>query len=256
MKKRTMAIVLFIAAIGAPLLVEAATQNSKEYLEAASALEAGETYPAFLKAVAGSKIDDPAAIALVAKAYLFGLGTVKHHATAVTHYERAAAAGYPPAQFALARLLETGLGVKQDNERAAKLMLAAADQGLAWAMFSTAMFFENGTGVAKDPQAAFKWYSLAAEHLPPGEGGLGREAAAKRDALSPSLNADQRSGAEREIRAWNRAKRTIDPNWTRKASELPSLEDEVAAVRKAQSLPPARRDPRDSLSSSYFPKNN
>ncbi len=256
MKQWTLAALLLCTAMGTSQFVLASTNNSNDYLEAAAALEAGEPYPAFLKAVAGSRSNDPGAMALVAKAYLFGQGTIKHYATAVTHYEKAAALNYPPAQFALARLLEVGLGAKQDPERAAKLMLSAADQGLAWAMFSIAMYFENGTGVTKDIQSAYKWYSLAADFLPMGNDGLGKEAGTKRDSLLQSLSPTQKTDAEREIRAWKRVKRTIDPNWTRKASELPSLESEIAALRNAQSRPPAPKDPRDSLSSTYFPKNN
>jgi len=138
----------------------------------------------------------------------------------------AAAMGYPPAQFHLARLYETGgpgivkddvearrwteqaarggeakamhnlalyyyegAGIGKDPVKAAEWFRRAADLGLTDSQYNLGRLYEDGVGVAKDPAAAYHWYSLAARS---GDA----EARASADRVAQLLTPDARAAAE------------------------------------------------------------
>ena len=81
---------------------------------------------------------------------------------AVRWFERAADAGFAPAQFRLASLNEKGEGVKKDVQAARRLYLAAADKGHAKAMHNLAVLYAEGIDGKPDYKAASEWFRKAA----------------------------------------------------------------------------------------------
>ena len=81
---------------------------------------------------------------------------------AVRWFERAAEAGFAPAQFRLASLNEKGDGVKKDVQAARRLYLAAAGKGHAKAMHNLAVLYAEGIDGKPDYKAASEWFRKAA----------------------------------------------------------------------------------------------
>ena len=81
---------------------------------------------------------------------------------AVRWFERAADAGFAPAQFRLASLNEKGDGVKKDVQAARRLYLAAAGKGHAKAMHNLAVLYAEGIDGKPDYKAASEWFRKAA----------------------------------------------------------------------------------------------
>ena len=81
---------------------------------------------------------------------------------AVRWFERAADAGFAPAQFRLASLNEKGEGMKKDVQAARRLYLAAADKGHAKAMHNLAVLYAEGIDGKPDYKAASEWFRKAA----------------------------------------------------------------------------------------------
>ena len=81
---------------------------------------------------------------------------------AVRWLERAADAGFAPAQFRLASLNEKGEGLKKDVQAARRLYLAAADKGHAKAMHNLAVLYAEGIDGKPDYKAASEWFRKAA----------------------------------------------------------------------------------------------
>ena len=77
-------------------------------------------------------------------------------------YAKAAAQGFPSAQFNLGNFYEDGTGVAQDFKTAAALYAKAAAQGLPSAQFNLGVLYEHGEGVAQDFKAAAELYAKAA----------------------------------------------------------------------------------------------
>jgi localization factor PodJL len=83
---------------------------------------------------------------------------------AVRWLERAADAGFAPAQFRLASLNEKGDGLKKDIQAARRLYLAAAGKGHAKAMHNLAVLYAEGIDGKPDYKAASEWFRKAASY--------------------------------------------------------------------------------------------
>ncbi len=82
--------------------------------------------------------------------------------------ESAAAAGYPDAQFELAKLYEQGLGVAQDPRRALTLYQTAADQNFPDALNDLGFFHYYGSlGLPVDKVRALDYFRRAADQRHP-----------------------------------------------------------------------------------------
>ena len=77
-------------------------------------------------------------------------------------FERAANAGFAPAQFRLASLNEKGEGLKKDLPAARRLYLAAAGKGHAKAMHNLAVLYAEGIDGKPDYKVAAQWFRKAA----------------------------------------------------------------------------------------------
>ena len=86
------------------------------------------------------------------------------HARGRRWFERAADAGFAPAQFRLASLNEKGEGVKKDMQAARRLYLAAAGKGHAKAMHNLAVLYAEGIDGKPDYKAASEWFRKAASY--------------------------------------------------------------------------------------------
>lgn len=78
------------------------------------------------------------------------------------YYELAAAQGHADAAHALALKYLLGRGISASDERAAYWYAQAAKAGDVAAQYTLASFYERGTGVEVDLQQALQWYNAAA----------------------------------------------------------------------------------------------
>jgi TPR repeat protein len=99
--------------------------------------------------------------------YATGKTVQKDMDQALTHYRKAAARGYAPAQAIMGLHYERGMGVKQDYAEALKWYKKAGDQGHPGALNNIGRMYRDGVGVKKDDSEAIKWYRLAADHGSP-----------------------------------------------------------------------------------------
>ena len=93
-----------------------------------------------------------------------GRGVSKNMEEALRWIERAADAGFVPAQFRLASLYEKGDGPKKNLDKARRLYLAAAQKGHAKAMHNLAVVYAEGIDGKPDYKAAARWFRKAASH--------------------------------------------------------------------------------------------
>lgn len=83
---------------------------------------------------------------------------------AVTWYERAAAAGLPDAQYAMAQIYETGFGGREQNlAEARKWLERAASENYDTAQLDLGTWLIDGRGGEADPEKGFAWLKRAAE---------------------------------------------------------------------------------------------
>lgn len=94
------------------------------------------------------------------RAHHLGVGTVQDKGAALTHYQKAAAAGEPAAMDFIG--WEYQEGGPSEQQTAVEWYRKAADQGLAGAMDHLGWCFEKGLGVPQDYTQAVAWYSKAA----------------------------------------------------------------------------------------------
>ncbi|MCQ0987624.1 hypothetical protein [Jiella marina] len=83
---------------------------------------------------------------------------------AVKWYRKAAAQGYPAAQFTLGLIYSHGKNVSRDWLEAVSWYRKAADQGHTAAQDSLGHMYHMGKGVSKNAIEAVKWYRKAADH--------------------------------------------------------------------------------------------
>jgi localization factor PodJL len=136
---------------------EAIASTGKPHVDALPA----SISPVLRHALAAS---DPAAEYEVGIRYAEGRGLPQSTAEAARWLERAAHAGFAPAQFRLAGLNEKGDGVKKDVQAARKLYLAAAGRGHAKAMHNLAVLFAEGVDGKPDYKAAAQWFQKASNY--------------------------------------------------------------------------------------------
>ena len=96
--------------------------------------------------------------------YAEGRGVPQNLQEAARWFERAANAGFAPAQFRLASLNEKGDGLKKDLQAARRLYLAAADKGHAKAMHNLAVLYAEGIDGKPDYKVAAQWFRKAASY--------------------------------------------------------------------------------------------
>ncbi len=78
------------------------------------------------------------------------------------YYELAAAQGHPDAAHALALKYLLGRGIAPSDEQAAHWYSQAAKAGDVAAQYTLGSFYERGAGVERDLQIALQWYNAAA----------------------------------------------------------------------------------------------
>jgi localization factor PodJL len=105
---------------------------------------------------------NPAAEYEIGARYAEGRGVPQNSQEAIRWFEKAANAGFIPAQFRLASLNEKGDGVKKDVQAARRLYLAAAGKGHAKAMHNLAVLYAEGIDGKPDFKAAGQWFRKAA----------------------------------------------------------------------------------------------
>jgi TPR repeat protein len=103
-------------------------------------------------------------------------------------YERAAQAGFPPAQYNYGLMLDRGLGGPEDKPAARRWYEAAAGEGLGPAQYALAVLLARGEGGETDPLHAYMWLLIASES---GEA----QAAPTAEALAAELTVAQREEA-------------------------------------------------------------
>lgn len=82
---------------------------------------------------------------------------------AMPYFAKAADAGVPDAQYALAQLYEYGKGVEADDIQARNWLQAAAKNGLAIAQIEYGIWLINGKGGPARPEDGFHFLKFAAE---------------------------------------------------------------------------------------------
>jgi localization factor PodJL len=136
---------------------EAIAPTGKPHIDALPA----SISPALRHALAAS---DPAAEYELGIRYAEGRGLPQSTAEAARWLERAAHAGFAPAQFRFAGLNEKGDGLKKDVQTARKLYLAAAGKGHAKAMHNLAVLYAEGVDGKPDYKAAAQWFQKASNY--------------------------------------------------------------------------------------------
>jgi localization factor PodJL len=113
---------------------------------------------------AGIAAQEPAAEYEMASRYAEGRGVPQDLQEAARWFERAADAGFVPAQFRLAGLNEKGEGLKKDLQAARRLYLSAANKGHAKAMHNLAVLYAEGVEGEPDYKMAAQWFRKAAAY--------------------------------------------------------------------------------------------
>ena len=141
----------------APAKPETVAPTGKPHIDALPA----SISPALRHALAAS---DPAAEYELGIRYAEGRGLTQSTAEAARWLERAANAGFAPAQFRLAGLNEKGDCVRKDLQNARRLYLAAAGKGHAKAMHNLAVLYAEGVDGKADYKAAAQWFQKASNY--------------------------------------------------------------------------------------------
>jgi len=113
--------------------------------------------------------------------------------TAIEIFTKAAMAGDPEAQVALANLYHFGEGLTQNLAVAANWYKAAAHLGDETAQANLGMFYAEGMGVERDAVSTYVWWSRAGAQGHAWAGDKARE-------LGRSLDETQHSDAARRLR--------------------------------------------------------
>jgi localization factor PodJL len=161
------------------------------YTTAVSQLQANDAkaLPTLIRAAAAGY---PAAQFHLSKIYeRGGAGQTADLVKARMWAERAAKAGVAEAMFNLGLFMYEGQGGPPDLPGAADWFTRAAKLGLKDAQYNLARLYENGYGVTQNFSLAYQWYLVAADVS--GD----KEAHADADRLRPTLTAEGRKTAER-----------------------------------------------------------
>ncbi len=231
------------------------TKPPPDFSAIASDYERGDHAAAFAGATSALRhTGDAKARTLIARLYLLGQGTVRHVPTALMHYEKAAMAGYAPAQWMYAAMLDRGLGVAANPANAMKWLQAAAEQGHLGAILSLAEKLQAGSGITADVQAAEKWLLIATRLAGPTATEVATRVGAVRKMRTEELSARDLALAEESAVKWLREKRTVDPEWLRPVNAMADL-GEVANFHKAARKPgEGDKNETSAFTRDYFPK--
>ena len=162
------------------------------YATAVAQLQARDDAKAFSTLVRAAAAGYPAAQFHLSKIYeRGGAGQSPDLAKARMWAERAAKAGVAEAMFNLGLFMYEGQGGPPDLPGAADWFTRAAKLGLKDAQYNLARLYENGYGVTQNFSLAYQWYLVAADVS--GD----KEAHADADRLRPTLTAEGRKAAER-----------------------------------------------------------
>ena len=98
----------------------------------------------------------------------FSLGAMLYHggndtAQAIEWFRKAAAQGYPSAEFQMGQLYDFGFGVAEDDREAIAWYRKAAEHGHAAGQRAVGDFYRKGRGVDADAAEAVRWYRRGAD---------------------------------------------------------------------------------------------
>lgn len=151
---------------------EPTPDTASQAAEAVALYSSGDYAGAFSKAAELADSGDPAACAIVGRAYYLGLGTKVNRSRALPYLETAAKGGYPSAAYLLAEAVDQGYGIRMDKDEAARRYIkfvavadeadpAAFDYGAV--MCSLSACFAGGRGVEKNHELALDAAKKAAD---------------------------------------------------------------------------------------------
>jgi localization factor PodJL len=126
-----------------------------------------DTLPASISPVlrTAALASDPGAEYELGARYAEGRGGIPQNVfEAAKWFQRAADAGFAPAQFRLASLHEKGEGIAKDVQAARRLYLEAAEKGHAKAMHNLAVLYAEGVDGKPDYKLAADWFRKAAAY--------------------------------------------------------------------------------------------
>jgi localization factor PodJL len=106
--------------------------------------------------------NEPGAEYEVGARYAEGRTVPQNWYEAARWFQKAADAGFAPAQFRLASLKEKGQGGPKDVQAARRLYIAAAEKGHAKAMHNLAVLYAEGVDGKPDYKVAAEWFLKAA----------------------------------------------------------------------------------------------
>ncbi|MDH6265675.1 localization factor PodJL [Rhizobium sp. SG_E_25_P2] len=250
-------------------VAESAAPVTAQAQQAAEIETPADLKPASLAAAA--KKADPLAFFEIGARFADGRGLAADPKAAITWYQRAADAGFAPAQYRLASIYEKGLGVDRDIAKARTLYAEAAAQGNTSAMhnlavlnatgaegkpdfaeaarwfkeaaehnvrdsqYNLAILYARGNGVPQDLTQSYKWFAVAAMQ---GD----QDAAQKRDEVANALGAEKLKAAKAEVDLWRAAPVNEDANnpvvpddWVAKANTTASV-DMKKVIRNIQAI--------------------
>jgi len=136
--------------------------SGADYYEGLAAFKAGDYEAAFEEWKPLAEAGFPEAQYQLARMYHRGYA-VQDDAEAARLYQLAAEQDHVMAQNNLGVMYEQGRGVERDEALAAQWYLKAAQQGLTVAQANLAVLYEEGRGVPTDEQQAAQWYRLAGD---------------------------------------------------------------------------------------------
>ena len=132
--------------------------------------------------------------------YVEGWGVAQDYAAAQSYFRQALALGAPGAGYNLGHMYQQGEGVAADAREAAKWYRRGAELGDGRAQLNLAVLTGDGVIGPPDLVQAYVWFSLAAERF---EDGKNKEnAIGGRDQCASLITPEQRTEAERRLRAW------------------------------------------------------
>ena len=95
------------------------------------------------------------------RSYYLGFGPEKDYGKALSYFQKAADAKYPPAMRFVGVMYRSGYGVEKDFSKAAEYYQKAAEAGDTSSMINMGMLYRNGEGVKQDFDKALEWYQKA-----------------------------------------------------------------------------------------------
>ena len=144
------------------LIAACSFASGADYYDGLAAFKAGDYEAALEEWKPLAEAGFPEAQYQLARMYHRGYA-VQDDAEAARLYELAAVQDHVMAQNNLGVMYEQGRGVERDEALAAQWYLKAAQQGLTVAQANLAVLYEEGRGLPADEQQAAQWYRLAGE---------------------------------------------------------------------------------------------